>query len=303
MARPLRVDYPGALHHVMNRATRREPVFADPDSAQLLLEIVGELPGRFGVRVHGWALMPNHFHLLIEAPRGNLSRAMRYLGARFTQRLNARKGWDGPVFRGRFKNRVVEDEAYWRHLLVYLHLNPVTAGLVPYPDATIWSSHAVYAGLSDAQDWLTTEDSLALYGGQEGYRAYLLDIMSNRGSPPPSFDPDRLWSRARSAEIPPPAAPPRKVGMTADEAITTFERITGATLEQARTPKFGPGGNPMRRLAAWWLVRSAHLPQRDVASLLAASPALVSRWLGDPRGTDVSKLEPWMRALEAELTR
>ena len=129
MSRPPRLDYPGARHHVMNRGARREAIFLDQQTCVRFLALLGTLPGRFGVRVHGYALMPNHFHLMLESTRGNLSRAMQYLSGEFVRRANARRSWDGPIFKGRFRNRVVETDAYWRDLLCYLHLNPIRAHL------------------------------------------------------------------------------------------------------------------------------------------------------------------------------
>jgi len=105
-ARRKRVDYPGAWHHVMNRGARRAPIFAEESDCGELLRAVGETVARFGVEVHAYALMPNHYHLLVRSMVGNLSRAMRHLNGVYTQRINSAHGWDGPVFRGRFHSKV-----------------------------------------------------------------------------------------------------------------------------------------------------------------------------------------------------
>src|SRR5688572_1964032 len=110
MPRTPRIDFPGVRHHVMNRGARRAPIFVNDLTCGAFLDVLGELPERFGVVVHAYALMPNHFHLLLETPRGNLSRAMKHLEGVYSQRLNATYEWDGPLFRGRFRNEVVEDE-------------------------------------------------------------------------------------------------------------------------------------------------------------------------------------------------
>ncbi len=135
MPRKQRVDFPGAWHHVMNRGRRREAVFVDDDGCQLFLDVIGAVFEHNGCEVHGYSLMPNHFHLLVRSARGDLSA------------LNRLHGWDGAVFRGRFKSQLVTDEAYLGHLLAYLHLNPVRAHLVSRPDEPSWTSHRPYLGL------------------------------------------------------------------------------------------------------------------------------------------------------------
>jgi putative transposase len=301
MARPPRLDFPGARHHVMNRGARRQPIFGDDTMRSLFLTAVAELPERFGVRIHGFVLMPNHYHLQLESPRGNLSRAMRHLGARFTQQTNAIGGWDGPLFRGRFRNRVVDDDAYWRHLLVYLHLNPVRAGLAPFADATSWTSHTAYAGLGPAQEWLVMDELLALHGGREGYRRYLWEYTAGRIEVPPGFDPEAFFGAPVTAAVTRPAAPSPLLGR--DEALAAYLRVTGATPESLRAGQRGKGGNPARQLAAWWLVRAANLPQREVAAELGTSVTLVSRWLRAIRSERSPEVDAWFNALEDELSR
>ena len=112
MARKPRADYPGARHHVMNRAIRKEALFLDDDACALFLDTLAEVPDRFGARIHGFALMPDHYHLMVEVPRGNLSDVMKHVGATYTQAWNRQHAHDGPIFRGRFRNQLVEDDPY-----------------------------------------------------------------------------------------------------------------------------------------------------------------------------------------------
>jgi hypothetical protein len=241
--------------------------------------------------------MPNHFHLMLETPRGNLSRAMRHLGASFTQKLNAQRGWDGPVFRGRFRNRLVEDDAYWRHLLAYIHHNPVRAGLAPHVDATDFSSHAAYAGLGDTPAWLTTEDLLALFGGRAAYRDYLWAYMAGRAVAPPGFEVDELWTPRVSDELAAKGAPP-VAPMSRDEALACFVRVTGADPATLREGRRGRRGNPARQLAAWWLARAADLKHAEIARELDASIPLISRWMRTLGTSRSDEMEAWVRALE-----
>src|SRR4051812_49416104 len=102
MARPLRTDAPGCWHHVMHRGARHASVFRDDEDRLLFLNAVDEAVEHHGLEVHAYALMPNHFHLLVRSPLGNLSKAMKHVIATYTLRANRRHRWDGPIFRGRF---------------------------------------------------------------------------------------------------------------------------------------------------------------------------------------------------------
>jgi REP element-mobilizing transposase RayT len=264
----------------MNRSARREAVFLDDATCATFLMILGDLPARFGVVIHGYALMPNHFHLLLECPRGNLSRAMRYLGATFTAALNrAHAGWDGPVFRGRFKNRVVERDDYWRHLLAYLHLNPVRAHLAPSLDQSYWTSHRAYVGTDTRPEWLHVSDLLDLFGGVEGYRKYAWELHVGRRPGPNDFDPETLWAPRKTERLPAPLPEPRTSLVAPEEALAQVCAVVGtdrAVLERGRR---GARGNPARWLAAWWLDVASGLPQNEIGDLLGADGPTVSRWL------------------------
>src|SRR4051812_16842847 len=99
MARRPRIDAPGCWHHVMHRGARRAPIFRDDEDCLLFLKGLEEAVDHHGLEVHAYALMPNHFHLLVRSPLGNLSKAMKHVTATFTLRANRRHRWDGPVFR------------------------------------------------------------------------------------------------------------------------------------------------------------------------------------------------------------
>lgn len=297
MPRPPRIDHPGARHHVMNRGARRQVLFHDDRACLLFLGLLDELHARFGVGIHGYALMPNHYHLLLHAPRGNLSRAMQHLGSAFTAGLNRlHPGWDGPVFRGRFKNHLVEDEAYWMHLLAYLHLNPVEARLVTHVDASQWTSHAAYVGTASSPPWLQTGEMLDLFGGVEAYRGYLWEVQVGRESGPPDFDPEALWAPSKTARVP-QAEAPRGV-LRAEEALAQVAAVTREPLAALGSSPRGPGGNPARWLAAWWLERAAGLRHEEIGRLLGANPAQVSRFIARVRlPGDHELLQVWKRAL------
>lgn len=279
----------------MNRGARREPIFTNDADRLVFLETLAELPTRFGVVVHAYVLMPNHYHLLLTCPRGNLSRAMRHLGARFTARLNqAHPAWDGPVFRGRFKNRVVEDDAYWMHLLAYIHLNPVRAHLAKDADASRWSSHAAYVGRERAPDWLSTGELLDMYGTIDAYRSHLRDLQVKRDVAPDEFDPGDFTAPTRSRALP-AARPPEPVDP--ERALADVADVTG-TKDLGATNR-GRGGNRAKWLAAWWLATATDLTQVEIAEHLGASESVVSRWVRRVRNeaTNGKDFAKWTSAL------
>ena len=149
MARKLRVEYPGAIYHVMNRGDRREPIFDDDADRRRFLETLAETCGKTGWQVHAYCLMPNHFHLVIETPQANLVAGMKWLLGTYTSRFNRRHKLSGHLFSGRYKALIVDGSGtgYLRTVGDYVHLNPVRARLLG-PErplhAFAWSSYPEY---------------------------------------------------------------------------------------------------------------------------------------------------------------
>jgi len=154
MARPLRIEYAGAWYHVMNRGCRRENIFLTKADCQSYLHILEKCLDYFELEVHAYSLMPNHYHLLVRTPRGNLSRAMRYIDGVYTQRFNRRHGHDGPLLRGRYKAILVDADTYVKELVRYIHRNPLEAGLERTLGEHPWTSHRYYLRKAGRPDWL-----------------------------------------------------------------------------------------------------------------------------------------------------
>ncbi len=129
MARKLRVEYPGAIYHVMNRGDRREPIFKDDADRQQFVETLGAACDRSGWRVHAYCLMPNHFHLVVETPQPTLVAGMKWLLGTYTGRFNRRHKLFGHLFSGRYKALIVDGSGsgYLRTVCEYVHLNPARA--------------------------------------------------------------------------------------------------------------------------------------------------------------------------------
>ena len=160
MARPLRTDFPGAVHHVTSRGNERRDIFYDDTDREMFLSFLGTAVRRFGWSLTAFVLMTNHFHLVIQTPEGNLSRGMHWLNGKYAGWFNRRhKRW-GHLFGGRFKAILVEKETYFTNVLRYVVLNPVGAGMVERPEDYRWSSYRSTAGLEKAPEWLDIRAAL-----------------------------------------------------------------------------------------------------------------------------------------------
>jgi REP element-mobilizing transposase RayT len=203
MARPLRIDVPGGWYHVTARGNERRAIFLDDRDRERFVGLVAELPVRFGVRVHAYVLMSNHWHALVETPTANLSRVIQWVQVSYSVWFNRRHRRSGHLFQGRFKAILFEAEALAWGLSQYVHLNPVRlkrlgldkasqarsrAGLGDGPTAEVvaarlkrlreyrWSSYRAYAGLTSAPGWLTTAAVLGGTGKRAArQRAYVAE--------------------------------------------------------------------------------------------------------------------------------
>jgi putative transposase len=155
MARPLRVDLPGAIQHVTNRGNDRQDIFRGDADKALFMELFVEEADRCGWLIHDYALMDNHFHLLVETPEANLSRGMQRLQTRYVQRFNRNHGRTGHLFGGRFGSQIVEGGGYLMEVARYIALNPVRAGMVERPEDYRWTSYRAKAGLEAPPPWLS----------------------------------------------------------------------------------------------------------------------------------------------------
>lgn len=157
MARPLRIEYEGAVYHVTSRGNARQDIFVDDEDRYAFLEVLGDTVERFAWMCHAYCLMSNHYHLLIETPHPNLSRGMRHLNGVYTQRFNRRHGRVGHVLQGRFKSILVEKESYLLELARYVVLNPVRAKMVRSVRHWPWSSYRATAGQEERFSFLATD--------------------------------------------------------------------------------------------------------------------------------------------------
>src|SRR5258708_5725004 len=197
MARPIRIQYPGAVYHVMARGNHGQLVFQDNPDRKLFLEALGEACEKTGWRIHAYVLMGNHYHLLLETPEPNLVAGMKWLQGTYTQRYNGRHKILGHLFQGRYKAVIVDgrqEENYFQVVSTYIHLNPARAKLIRIGQERLkryrWSSYPWYLNRAGKRPaWLRTDrvmGSLRL-GPKDGrgYEAYIegrvLELASQAG--------------------------------------------------------------------------------------------------------------------------
>ena len=178
MARPLRIEYPGALYHVTSRGNRQEDIYIDDQDRSAFLQVLSRVCDRFNWVCHSYCLMSNHYHLMIETPEANLSRGMRQLNGVYTQNLNRNHGRVGHVFQGRYKAILVQKDSYLLELSRYIVLNPVRAGMVRSAKDWRWSSYQSTAGLVATPDWLYVDWILSCFAKRkkmaiERYRQFV----------------------------------------------------------------------------------------------------------------------------------
>jgi REP element-mobilizing transposase RayT len=175
MARPLRIEYPGAVYHVMNRGGSRQKIFFHKPDYEAFMNTVGEIHDRWRVELFAYCLMDNHYHACLRTPEGNLARVMRHLDGLYTQRFNRRHRRDGALFRGRYKAIVVDRDAYLAQVVRYIHLNPLEAGLVEEPQAYEWCSHRLYLRPKQAPKWLRLEEVMSEFSNIAGFHRFVLE--------------------------------------------------------------------------------------------------------------------------------
>ena len=168
MARPLRIEYPGAWYHVMNRGRRGEEIFSDKKDYEAFVVLLRETGEMFDFQVSAYCLMSNHYHLLVRTPSGVLSRVMKHINGVDTQRYNRYHKVDGQLFKGRYKSILVEEDSYLLELLRYIHGNPVRVGICKAVEEYAWTSHHGYVSRVRQWDWLYKQFLLGMFAGKTG---------------------------------------------------------------------------------------------------------------------------------------
>jgi putative transposase len=183
MARPLRLEYEGAVYHITSRGNARESIFLDEGDRARFLEVLADVVDRYDWICHAYCLMTNHYHLLIETPEAGLSQGMQLLNGVYTQWFNRRHDRVGHLLQGRFKAILVEKESQLLELARYVVLNPVRAKMVRSVRDWPWSSYRATAGQTEVPEFLTVDWVLSQCDPDQGHavRAYRRFIRQGRG--------------------------------------------------------------------------------------------------------------------------
>jgi REP-associated tyrosine transposase len=172
MGRAWRIEYEGALYHILSRGNEQKDIFYDDQDRLLFLTTIGEMSERFEIDVFAYVLMGNHYHMLLKTNRANLSKSMQWLGVTYTRRFNLRHFRSGHLFQGRFKSIIVQNDAYLMRLSCYIHRNPLRSGIVKRLADYRWSSYKAYAYGDKAPEWLITKQIFSQFKGMDKYKAY-----------------------------------------------------------------------------------------------------------------------------------
>ena len=209
MARKPRIQYAGALYHVMCRGNRGADIFMSDKDRNVFLETLGEVCSQTGWRVHAYVLMGNHYHLLLETPEANLVAGMKWFQGTYTQRFNARNKMWGHLFQGRYKALIIDPavDDYFSVVSSYIHLNPVRARLPELLEGKLvdyaWSSYPAYVGQSKREDWLCVKRVMGAYGvrdnteGKIWYQQYMQKRCAEICTSSNPMEADPNWEAVR----------------------------------------------------------------------------------------------------------
>ncbi|MDJ0762186.1 MAG: transposase [Myxococcota bacterium] len=278
----------------MNRGRNRDIIFQDDDDALTFLDVIRETCERYEIEVHAYALMPNHYHLLVRSPLGNLSQAMQFLGASYTQQYNFKNRKDGGLFRGRFKSQPIKYAAYLIYVLAYIHLNPLKANLVTRLDAaSAWTSHRKYMGKTIEPDWVETGFFLNQYENAKALERLILHL-HRKVVPWPKGMEDGGWFRWDKC----PVDVERSAGVEEsdlEESETIILRICeicGTSQDRLKESIRGPKGNPERKFAVWALRHGTHMTYREIGEVLNMTTDHVAHSVRKMASSD-KRMEDW----------
>ncbi len=291
MARPWRIQYPGAIYHVMARGNNRKNIFITDSDRRDLLGLLDRFTSRYRIDLFAFCLMPNHYHLFLRTNDANLSPAMQWLNGTYTTRFNARNRTSGHLFGGRYKTVLLADQAHWLHLSAYIHLNPLRAGLCQDPAKFEWSSFRDYTRSSCRFAWLKPNAVLENYGPDPAAqrRNYRRQVLALAGKEPAFWDnlraaaflgPSEQWDKLKQKH--PPAGrsesaveynlrPMRQVDF--EEELARVAQVFGVSVEQIKS---GCRKGYARSAVYYHLVEHCCLSGSRVAELLDVSGMSVS---------------------------
>lgn len=293
MPRRRQVLVEGGLYHVYNRFARGEGVFADSEEAVEFTELIREVKARDGMTVFAWALLSNHYHLAVRTSAVPLSRTMKYLQGTYSRRFNRRWRRTGPLWQSRYQARLIEDQDYFDQVMVYVHLNPVRAGLVDDPEDYVFSGHREIMG-KVKNPLVDVDDALIGFGDtlKKGRRHYVNRVrtgleedpvgQSTRGLalfPPPdrgleAHETAFVDELGRSTGLERPT-------LEADEYLAAACAILGVEIERLASRRRDSETAAVRQMVAAVGIERWGQRAGRIATMLEKHPVAVSRWVAE----------------------
>ena len=266
MARPLRIDQPGAFHHVTSRGNERRKIFRSNADREMFLHFLGLAVKRFNWSLTAYVLMTNHFHLAIQTREANLSRGMHWLNTSYVGWFNHRHKRSGHLFQGRFHSVLIEKSSYFTEVLRYVVLNPVRAKMVARPEDYRWSSFRATAGLEAAPPWLDVDAALAVFGEDRASAApaYERFVLAHLDSD------ESLWDRVQHG-----------IFLGSDEWIVQMREVVESKPRSNDHPKLQRSvGRPVMAKIVTTVSRISGVPIDEVRSIRSGRIRLLVAWLG-----------------------
>jgi putative transposase len=163
MARPMRIEFPGAFYHVISKGNERKDIFDDDYDKKKFMDILLQCKERYGVKVHAYVLMDNHYHILLETPNGNLINSMHFINGTYAKYFNKKHSRVGHLFQGRYTAILIDKDTYLQEVVRYIHLNPYWARICHLPEEFVWSSYREYVQ-KPLEYVADTKDVLFMFG-------------------------------------------------------------------------------------------------------------------------------------------
>lgn len=293
MSRPWRIEFEGALYHVLARGNNRRDIFLDDEDFNILINLLGEMSSRFDVDVFAYVLMNNHYHILLRTNSPNLSKAMQWIGVTYTRRFNNRHVRSGHLFQGRFKSLIVQNDAYLVQLSCYIHRNPLRAGIVKRLIDYKWSSYPVYAYGRRPQKWLENRTILSQFGTEDQHQAYRTKVQRYSGEERSLFEDlrhglfvgtaefaDKL--RSQFLEETPHPEMPQQIKLSRDheleKLINKLLKALGCNLKMFRESlRISEADKISRDFMLFILWQTGRFTNREIAKVFGLSYSSVSK--------------------------
>jgi REP element-mobilizing transposase RayT len=290
MPRRLRIEFAGAIYHVMARGNARQDIVHDDDDRRRLLADLEWTVGRAGWELVSFVVMSNHLHLLVKTPRPNLARGMQLFLSRYALWSGRRRQRAGHLFQGRYRAEMIEDESYYWTVSRYIHLNPIRAGLVERPEQWEWSSYPGYRYVRQRRSWVAHKALWKAwqgeFGGDDAVSAYRKFV--ERGLTQPLESPfreafggwvlgsgrfverlRRLAGRGHSGNPPPPEAR----HLSTLDPKTVFHAVAAHYALDESALAHRHDRHIARAVAAWLCRRYTEASLRELAGMLGLSRA------------------------------